>query len=116
MSSHFYSGLWKGVLKDDFDMSSIDFGAALSSAKGQPLQILLMGSAAKLSGPKVKTVFLEDLPKVRDEKHTHDTTYWVETHVHCYLNPIGRSGKNCRSQWFGQFGKYLLFEFRRAVP
>ena len=27
-----------------------------------PVQILLMGSAAKLTGPKVKTLFLEDLP------------------------------------------------------
>lgn len=52
-------GLWKGVLKDDTDVLSFDWTVA--SAKG-PVQLLLMGSAAKLDGPKQKTVFLEDLP------------------------------------------------------
>jgi ubiquitin carboxyl-terminal hydrolase 14 len=55
-------GLWKGVLKDDFDFSTIDIAKALSKAKGGPLHLLLMGSAAELTGPKIKTVFLEDLP------------------------------------------------------
>ena len=50
------------MLKDDFDFSSVDFASALSKVKGGPLQVLLMGSAAELSGPKTKTVFLEDLP------------------------------------------------------
>jgi ubiquitin carboxyl-terminal hydrolase 14 len=36
--------------------------AALSKAKGGPFNLLLMGSAAELTGPKSKTVFLEDLP------------------------------------------------------
>jgi ubiquitin carboxyl-terminal hydrolase 14 len=57
-----HTGLWKGVLKDDFDFSSIDVAAALGKAKGGPLNLLLMGSAAELTGPKTKTVFLEDLP------------------------------------------------------
>jgi len=55
-------GLWKGVLKDDFDFSTIDITKALSKAKGGPLHLLLMGSASELTGPKIKTVFLEDLP------------------------------------------------------
>ena len=55
-------GLWKGVLKDDADFASIDFVKALTKAKGGPLHILLMGSATELTGPKSKTVFLEDLP------------------------------------------------------
>ena len=40
-------GLWKGVLKDDTDLSKIDFAAALSKANGKDLQVLLMGSAGK---------------------------------------------------------------------
>lgn len=52
-------GLWKGVLKMD---TSVNWDAALSSNGGGPLNILLMGSAAKLTGPTQKTVFLEDLP------------------------------------------------------
>lgn len=50
------------MLKDDFDFGSIDLEKALSKAKGGPLNLLLMGSAAELTGPKTKTVFLEDLP------------------------------------------------------
>lgn len=38
-------GLWKGVLKDDTDLSTIDFAGALSKANGKDLQVLLMGSA-----------------------------------------------------------------------
>lgn len=57
-----FAGLWKGVLKDDFDFGTIDLEKALSKAKGGPLNLLLMGSAAELTGPKTKTVFLEDLP------------------------------------------------------
>lgn len=56
------AGLWKGVLKDDVDLSSIDFEKALTKAKGGPLNLLMMGSATKLAAPKTKTVFLEDLP------------------------------------------------------
>lgn len=59
----FCTGLWKGVLKDDFDFSTVDLAVALSKAKGGPLNLLLMGSAAELTGPKTKTVFLEDLPE-----------------------------------------------------
>ena len=50
------------MLKDDFDFASIDFAAVLTKAKGGPINLLMMGSAAKLTGPKTKTVFLEDLP------------------------------------------------------
>mmetsp|Transcript_17776 Transcript_17776/g.38722 ORF Transcript_17776/g.38722 Transcript_17776/m.38722 type:complete len:552 (+) Transcript_17776:288-1943(+) len=49
-------GLWKGVLKPD---TKVDWDKA---AKNAPLNLLLMGSAAKLTGPAQKTVFLEDLP------------------------------------------------------
>jgi ubiquitin carboxyl-terminal hydrolase 14 len=55
-------GLWKGVLKDEENLSSIDWDAAASKAGPGGLQLLLMGSATKLAAPKEKTVFLEDLP------------------------------------------------------
>lgn len=48
-------GLWKGVLKAD---TTVDWAKAGSG----PFNVLLMGSAAKLTGPSQKTVFLEDLP------------------------------------------------------
>jgi hypothetical protein len=41
--------LWKGVLKDETDLSAIDFAGALAKAGGKELQILLMGSAGKLA-------------------------------------------------------------------
>ena len=48
-------GLWKGLLKDDVDLNKLSYEA--------PVQLLLMGSAEVLpEKPKVKTVFLEDLP------------------------------------------------------
>ena len=54
-------GLWKGVLKDDYDFNTIDWHSTLTKSKGD-IQVLLMGSATKLTGPTTKTVFLEDLP------------------------------------------------------
>ena len=38
------------MLKDDFDLSSIDFAGARQKAGGKDLQILLMGSAGTLCG------------------------------------------------------------------
>jgi len=52
-------GLWKGVLRNDEDLSKLDWKTA--AAKGG-VQMLLMGSAAQLDGPKKPVVFLEDLP------------------------------------------------------
>ena len=37
------------MLKDDMDLSTIDFAGALSKAGGRELHILLMGSAGKVS-------------------------------------------------------------------
>lgn len=36
-NTHRHPGLWKGVLKDDFDLTSIDYSKVKS-----PIQILLM--------------------------------------------------------------------------
>ena len=77
-------GLWKGILKDDFDLSSIDY----TKVKPQPIQILLMGSAAKLTGPKVKTVFIEDLPEEEAAKVAPEPSGLVNLGNTCYLNSV----------------------------
>jgi ubiquitin carboxyl-terminal hydrolase 14 len=86
LSSHII-GLWKGVLKDDLDFSSLDFVAALAKTKGAPLQILLMGSATKLVAPKIKTVFLEDLPPEEVAK-VQEPSGLVNMGNTCYLNSV----------------------------
>lgn len=78
-------GLWKGVLKDDFDLSTIDFAAAL--AKSKELNVLLMGSATKLAAPKTKTVFLEDLPPEEIAK-VKEPSGLVNLGNTCYLNSV----------------------------
>jgi len=79
-------GLWKGVLKDDFDLGSIDFNAALQ--KANPICVLMMGSAAKLTGPKTKTVFIEDLPPEEAAKHVAEPSGLVNLGNTCYLNSV----------------------------
>jgi ubiquitin carboxyl-terminal hydrolase 14 len=73
------------VLKDDFDLSSIDFSAALGKSK--ELQILLMGSATKLAAPKSKTVFIEDLPPDEIAK-VAEPSGLVNLGNTCYLNSV----------------------------
>jgi len=80
-------GLWKGVLKDDFDFATIDFATALSKAKGGPFNLLLMGSAAELTGPKTKTVFLEDLPPEEIAK-VQEPSGLQNLGNTCYLNSV----------------------------
>jgi ubiquitin carboxyl-terminal hydrolase 14 len=74
-------------LKDDFDFSTIDFAAALSKAKGGALNLLLMGSAAALTGPKIKTVFLEDLPPEEVAK-VQEPSGLENLGNTCYLNSV----------------------------
>lgn len=76
--------LWKGILKDDFDLTSIDY----SKVKPLPIQIFLMGSAAKLTGPKVKTVFIEDLPEEEAAKVAPEPSGLVNLGNTCYLNSV----------------------------
>mmetsp|Transcript_27129 Transcript_27129/g.30954 ORF Transcript_27129/g.30954 Transcript_27129/m.30954 type:complete len:543 (-) Transcript_27129:245-1873(-) len=79
-------GLWKGVLGDGFDMSTINFGAAQAKSKGD-LQLLLMGSATQLAKPKTKTVFLEDLPPEEIAK-VQEPSGLVNMGNTCYLNSV----------------------------
>jgi len=76
-------GLWRGVLKDDFDLTTVDF-----SKVKPPVQILLMGSATKLTGPKTKTVFLEDLPPDEAAKISAEPSGLVNLGNTCYLNSV----------------------------
>jgi len=81
-------GLWKGVLKDDVDLASIDWAAAQSKAgNGGKLHMLLMGSATKLTGPKQKTVFIEDLPPEEVAK-VQEPSGLVNLGNTCYLNSV----------------------------
>lgn len=80
-------GLWKGVLKDDFDFASLDLASVLSKSKGGPLHLLLMGSAAELTGPKSKTVFLEDLPPEEVAK-VQEPSGLQNLGNTCYLNSV----------------------------
>lgn len=78
-------GLWKGLLKEDFDLSSIDYAKIKP-----PITFLLMGSASKvpLEGPKVKTVFVEDLPEEEAAKMAPEPSGLNNLGNTCYLNSV----------------------------
>lgn len=80
------TGLWKGVLKDDYDFTSQEVAVALTKAKG-PLSLLLMGSAVELTGPQTKTVFLEDLPPEEIAK-VQEPSGLENLGNTCYLNSV----------------------------
>lgn len=77
--------LWKGVLKDDVDLTSIDWDTAIS--KANPLQLLLMGSAEEVTTPLVKTLFLEDLPEEEKAK-VAEPAGLVNLGNTCYMNSV----------------------------
>ena len=71
-------GLWKGVLKEDTVVSWPTTG---------PVQLLLMGSAAQLTAPKTKTVFVEDLPAEEVAKVAEPSGLQNLGNT-CYLNSV----------------------------
>ena len=83
-------GLWKGILQDNFDLTGIDWTAV----RPQPLPAvcLLMGSSAAQvlshnTAPKVKTVFLEDLPPEEMAK-VKEPAGLINLGNTCYLNSV----------------------------
>jgi ubiquitin carboxyl-terminal hydrolase 14 len=80
-------GLWKGILKEDGDLSSLDWTAALKKNQSTSLQLLLMGSAVTVQAPTVKTVFLEDLPAEEIAK-VAEPAGLVNLGNTCYLNSV----------------------------
>ncbi|KAL7530810.1 hypothetical protein ACHAXR_006639 [Thalassiosira sp. AJA248-18] len=75
-------GLWKGVLKDTVDLSSLKL-----SAINPPVQMLMMGSATLPVEPVKKTVFLEDLPPEAAAKMVEPSGL-VNLGNTCYLNSV----------------------------
>jgi len=80
-------GLWKGVLKDDADLSALDWKTATAKAAPENLHILLMGSATTVVAPKIKTVFLEDMPAEEIAK-VQEPAGLVNLGNTCYLNSV----------------------------
>lgn len=75
-------GLWKGVLKDTLDLSTLN----LSAIKA-PIQILMMGSATLPVEPVKKTVFLEDLAP-EEAAMMIEPSGLVNLGNTCYLNSV----------------------------
>lgn len=80
-------GLWKGILKDDFDLSSIDYAAALSASKTETISVMLMGTADKIVAPVKKIVFLEDLPPEEIAKVVEPSGL-INLGNTCYMNSV----------------------------
>ncbi len=81
-------GLWKGVLKDDVDLSTFTTTSTTSSSSASVWQLLLMGSAAEWTAPKTKTVFLEDLPTEELAKVLPEPSGLINLGNTCYLNSV----------------------------
>lgn len=75
-------GLWKGVLKDTEDLTSLKL-----SDIPPPIQMLMMGSATLPVEPVKKVVFLEDLPPEEAAKMIEPSGL-VNLGNTCYLNSV----------------------------
>lgn len=79
-------GLWKGVLKDNVNLSTI---TGFKDYTEKPIQMLLMGSATSLpSQPKTKTIFIEDLAPDEAAKVAADPAGLSNLGNTCYLNSV----------------------------
>lgn len=73
-------GLWKGLLKDDTDLTKFTYV--------EPVSLLLMGSAERLAdGEAKKIVFLEDLPP-EEKARVVEPSGLVNLGNTCYLNSV----------------------------
>ena len=75
-------GLWKGVLKDAQDLSTLNL-----SGISPPIQMLMMGSATLPVEPVKKTVFLEDLPP-EEAARMVEPSGLTNLGNTCYLNSV----------------------------
>jgi len=75
-------GLWKGVLKDTCDLSTLKLDGITP-----PIQMLMMGSATLPVEPAKKTVFLEDLPPEEAAKMVEPSGL-INLGNTCYLNSV----------------------------
>ncbi|KAL9187756.1 hypothetical protein ACHAXT_006134 [Thalassiosira profunda] len=75
-------GLWKGVLKDDCDLTALNLAGI-----NPPLQMLMMGSATLPVEPVKKTVFLEDLAPEEAAKMVEPSGLKNLGNT-CYLNSV----------------------------
>lgn len=75
-------GLWKGVLKDTEDLSSLNL-----SGIAPPIQMLMMGSATLPVEPVQKVVFMEDLPPEEAAKMIEPSGL-INLGNTCYLNSV----------------------------
>jgi len=75
-------GLWKGVLKDTLDLSTLNL-----SKITPPIQMLMMGSATLPVEPVRKTVFLEDLAPEEAAKMVEPSGLTNLGNT-CYLNSV----------------------------
>lgn len=75
-------GLWKGVLKDTEDLTSLKL-----SGIAPPIQMLMMGSATLPVEPVRKTVFLEDLAP-EEAARMVEPSGLVNLGNTCYLNSV----------------------------
>jgi ubiquitin carboxyl-terminal hydrolase 14 len=75
-------GLWKGVLKDTEDLTSLNLASI-----APPISMLMMGSATLPIEPVKKTVFLEDLPPEMAAQMVEPSGL-VNLGNTCYLNSV----------------------------
>lgn len=76
-------GLWKGILKDGFDLTTINFKQVKT-----PIKILLVGSSTQLKIPNFTPVFVEDMPMEEAARVALEPSGLCNIGNTCYINSI----------------------------